>query len=164
MVFVLSIFFFLMKLRYRDLSTSYTQLIVINFFLCQDFVSLYVYRYYIYFFFISPLILCSFYWAWSVSLHVKAGGEGDDRGWVGWMASPIQWTWVWVNSKSWWWTGRPGLLQPMGLKRVGHDWVTELNWTDVIVKYVEMIFEYAYLICISYILHFASYFFHKAIL
>ena len=66
--------------------------------------------------------------------------------------------------KSWWWTGRPGLLQPMGLEKVGHDWVTELNWTDVIVKYVEMIFEYAYLICVSYILHFASYFFHKAIL
>ena len=44
------------------------------------------------------------------------------------MASPIQWTWVWVNSRSWWWTGRPGLLQSMGSQRVGHDWATELNW------------------------------------
>ena len=57
-----------------------------------------------------------------------AGGEGDDRGWDGWMASPIQCTWVWVNSGSWWWTGRPGVLRFMGLQRVGHDWVTELNW------------------------------------
>ena len=57
-----------------------------------------------------------------------AGGEGDDRGWDGWMASPTQWTWVWVNSGSWWWTGRPGVLQFMGLQRVGHDWATELNW------------------------------------
>ena len=45
------------------------------------------------------------------------------------MASPTQWTWVWVNSRSWWWTGRPGMLRLMGLQRVGHDWVTELNWT-----------------------------------
>ena len=55
-------------------------------------------------------------------------GEGDDRGWDGWMASLPQWTWIWVNSKSWWWTGRPGMLQSMGLQRVGHDWATELNW------------------------------------
>ena len=58
------------------------------------------------------------------------GGEGNDRGWDGWMASPTQWTWVWVNSGSWWWTGRPGVLQFMGLQRVGHDWATELNWTE----------------------------------
>ena len=49
-------------------------------------------------------------------------------GWDGWMASPTQWTWVWVNSRTWWWTGRPGVLQSMGSQRVGHDWVTELNW------------------------------------
>ena len=55
-------------------------------------------------------------------------GEGDDRGWDGWMASPTQWTWVWVDSGSWWWIGRPGVLRFMGLKRVGHDWATELNW------------------------------------
>ena len=59
-----------------------------------------------------------------------AGGEGDDRGSDGWMSSLTRWTWVWVNSGSWWWTGRPGVLQFMGLQRVGHDWVTELNWTE----------------------------------
>ena len=55
--------------------------------------------------------------------------EGDDRGWDGWMASPTRWTWVWVNSRSWWWTGRPGVLQFMGSQRFGHDWVTELKWS-----------------------------------
>ena len=60
-----------------------------------------------------------------------AGGEGDDRGWDGWMASLTRWTWVRVNSGSWWWTGRPGMLQFMGLRRVGHDWATELNWTEL---------------------------------
>ena len=52
----------------------------------------------------------------------------DDRGWDGWVASPTQWTWVWVFSRSWWGTGRPGMLQFMGLQRVRHNWVTELNW------------------------------------
>ena len=60
--------------------------------------------------------------------RLKAGGEGDDRGWDGWMAPPTGWTWVWVNSRSWWWTGRPGMLQSMGSQRIRHDWVTELNW------------------------------------
>ena len=67
------------------------------------------------------------------SLLQWAGGEGDNRGWDGWMASPTQWMWVCVNSGSWWWTGRPGVLRFMGSQRVGHDWVTdwtELNWTD----------------------------------
>ena len=64
-------------------------------------------------------------WYWE---RLKAGGEGDNRGWDGWMVSPTQWTWVWVNSRSWRWTGRPGLLQSLGSQRVGHDWVTELNW------------------------------------
>ena len=50
--------------------------------------------------------------------------------WDSWMASPTQWTWVWVSSRSWWWTARPGVLQSMGSWRVGHDWATELNWTD----------------------------------
>ena len=63
-------------------------------------------------------------WCWE---RLKVGGEGDDRGWDGWMASLTQWTWVRVNSKSWWWTGRPGVLQSMGSQRVGHDWATELN-------------------------------------
>ena len=57
-----------------------------------------------------------------------SGGEGDDRGWDGWMAPLTWWTWVWVNSGSWWWTGRPGVLWFMGSQRVGHDWATELNW------------------------------------
>ena len=61
-----------------------------------------------------------------------AGGEGDDRGWDGWMASPTQWTWVWVNSGSWGWTGRLGVLQFMGSQRVEHNWVTELNWTELL--------------------------------
>ena len=65
-------------------------------------------------------------WCWE---WLRAGGEGDDRGWDGWMASLTR-TWVWVNSGSWWWIGRPGVLQFMGSQRVGHDWVTELNWTD----------------------------------
>ena len=66
-------------------------------------------------------------WCWE---RLRAGGEGDDRGWDGWMASPTQWTWVWVDSRSWWWTGRPGVLQSMGSQRVGHDWATELNWKN----------------------------------
>ena len=64
-------------------------------------------------------------WSWE---GLGAGGEGDDRGWDGWMASLPRWTWVSVNSGSWWWTGRPGVLWFMGLQRVGHDWTTELNW------------------------------------
>ena len=61
--------------------------------------------------------------------RLKAGREGDDRRWDGWMAPPTQWTWVWVNSNSCWrWIGRPGVLQSMGLQGVGHNWVTELNW------------------------------------
>ena len=65
-------------------------------------------------------------WLWE---RLRARGEGDDRGWDGWMASPTQWTWVWVDSGSWWWTGRPGMLWFMGSQRVRHDWATELNWT-----------------------------------
>ena len=63
-------------------------------------------------------------WCWE---RLRAG-EGDDRGWDGWMASLTRGTWVWVNAGSWWWTGRPGGLWFMGSQRVGHDWVTELNW------------------------------------
>ena len=62
--------------------------------------------------------------------ELGAGGEGGDRGWDGWMASLTWWMWVWVNSGSWWWTGRPGMLRFMGSQRVRHDWATELNWTD----------------------------------
>ena len=66
-------------------------------------------------------------WRWK---RLKVGGEGDDRGWNSWMALPTQWTWVWVNSVSWWWTGRPDVLQFMRLQKVGHDWATKLNWTQ----------------------------------
>ena len=85
-------------------------------------------------------------WCWSWPHHAKswligkrpwcweglgAGGEGDSRGWDSWMASLTRWAWVWVNSRSWWWTGRPGLLRFMGSQRVRHDWATELNWTEL---------------------------------
>ena len=60
-------------------------------------------------------------WCWE---RLRVGGKGNDRGWDGWMASPTQWTWVWVDSGSWWWIGRPGVLRFVGLQRVGHDWAT----------------------------------------
>ena len=64
-------------------------------------------------------------WCWE---RLKAG-EGDNRGWDGWMASPKWWTWVWASSGSWWWTRKPGMLQSTGSQRVGHNWTTELtNW------------------------------------
>ena len=62
--------------------------------------------------------------------RLKAAEEGQNRGWDGWMASPTRWTWVWASSGSWWWTGRPSVLQSMESQRVRHDWATELNWTD----------------------------------
>ena len=67
-------------------------------------------------------------WCWE---RLKAVGEGDDRGWDDWMASPTWWICVWEGSRSWWWTGRPGVLQSMGSRRVRHDWVTELNWIEL---------------------------------
>ena len=63
-------------------------------------------------------------WCWE---RLKAGGEGDDRGWDGWMASLTQWTWLWAVSGSWWWTGRIGMLRFMKSQRAGQDWVTELK-------------------------------------
>ena len=62
-------------------------------------------------------------WCWE---RLKSGGEGDDRGWDGWMASPTQWTWVWVNSRSWWWTGRPGVLHG-----VTKNWTRLSDWTEL---------------------------------
>ena len=82
----------------------------------------------------TPVLLATSYeylthwkrlWCWE---GLGAGGEGDDQGWDGWMASRTRWTWIWVNCGSWWWTGRPGVLRFMGSQRVGHDWETELNW------------------------------------
>ena len=71
-------------------------------------------------------------WCWE---RLKAG-EGDDRGWDGWMASLTQRTWVWVSSGSWWWTGKPCMLQSMGSQRVGHDLATELNWSEIWHNYL----------------------------
>ena len=70
-------------------------------------------------------------WFWE---RLRAG-EGDNRGWDGWNASPTWWAWFWLDSRSWWWTGRPGVLRFMGLQRVGHDWVIELNWTVISWNY-----------------------------
>ena len=69
-----------------------------------------------------------------------AEGEERVRGWDGWTASLTRWTWVWVNSGSWWWTGRPGVLRFMGSKSVGYDWATKLNWTDTF--YLASIYMY----------------------
>ena len=74
-------------------------------------------------------------WCWE---RLKAGGAEDDRGWDGWMALLTQWTWVWVDSGSRWWTGRLGVLQSMGSERVGHDWGTELNEYVTKLKLVQM--------------------------
>ena len=71
-------------------------------------------------------------WHWE---RLKVGGEVGDRRWDGWMASPDWWTWVWASSGSWWWTGRPSVLQSMGLQWVGHNWATELNWMkDLMIR------------------------------
>ena len=70
-------------------------------------------------------------WCWE---RLKAAEEGDSRGWDGLMASLTQWTWIWTSSRSWWWTGKPGMLQSMGSQRVRHDWVTELNWLGFKLK------------------------------
>ena len=74
---------------------------------------------------------------WFIWKDLNAGKdwrrEKGTTGWDGWMASPTQWTWVWVSLRSWWWTGRPGMLQSMGSQRAGHDWATEVtDWSPVI--------------------------------
>ena len=66
-------------------------------------------------------------WWWE---RLRAGGGGDNREWDSWMTLTTQWTWVWVSSRSWWWTGKPGMLQSMGSQRVVHDWMTELKWKN----------------------------------
>ena len=73
-------------------------------------------------------------WFWEI---LKAGGEEDDRGYDGWMASPTRWTCVWACSGFWWWTGKPDVLQSMGSQRLRHDWATELNWSwDYHLRYM----------------------------
>ena len=71
-----------------------------------------------------------------------ASGEGDDRGWDGWMASLTQWTWVSGNSGSWWWTGRPGVLRFLGSQRVRHHWATDLIWSDLKNTILKKNFKY----------------------
>ena len=82
--------------------------------------------------------------------RLKAGGEKDDRGWNVWMASLTQWTWIWIDSGSWWW--RPGMLYSMGLQRVGHDWATELNWTESLISWLD------YFWCMAFTFYFYLYF------
>jgi len=95
---------------------------------------LHIYYIYIYIYIYIYMYVCMY-----VCEGLGAGGEGDDRGWDGWMASLTQWTWVSVNSRSWWWTARPGMLRFMGSQRVGHDWGTDLIWSDVIcLLYVKL--------------------------
>ena len=84
-------------------------------------------------------------WCWE-SLKVR---EGDNRGWDGWMASPTQWIWVWINSESWWWTRRPDVLQSMGLQGVGHNWVTELKWTETSVFSPVWCWRFVRCICVQ---------------
>ena len=86
--------------------------------------------------------------SWLIWKDPNAGrGWGQEEkgmtGWDGWMASLTRWTWVWVDSKSWWWTGRPGVLRFMGSQRVGHDWVTELNWTDILFVWKVLLTYYS---------------------
>ena len=77
---------------------------------------------------------------------IEGRRKGDDREWNGWMASLIRWMWVWAGSRSWWWTGKPGVLQSTASQRVGHDWETELNWTRLI--------HYIYMcVCVNISLH-----------
>ena len=86
-------------------------------------------------------------WCWE---GLAAGGEGDYRGWDGWMASLTPWTWVWVNSGSWWWTGRPGMLRFTGSQRVGHDWATELNtFTSRVLFSSSLLHQHPASVCIK---------------
>ena len=127
---------------------NYTPVFSSNFIVVFNIISQFCYS--------VPLYLFSFTWCWSrnsntLDFHMATyaklthwktawcweglgAGEGDDRGWDGWMASPTWWTWDWVNSGNWWWIGRPGVLRFMGSQRVGHDWRdwTELNCTPIL--------------------------------
>ena len=91
----------------------------------------------------TPILWPPYEKSWLIGKDSDAGkdwgqmlGEGDDRGWDGWMASLTWWTWVWVNSGSWWWTGRPGVLRFMGSQRVGHDWATQLMLSFALGKWL----------------------------
>ena len=99
-------------------------------------------------------------WGWE---GLGAGGEGDDRGWDGWMALLTRWTWVSVNSGSWWWTGRPGVLWFMGSQRVRHHWATELMCvyihTHINFKYVCMFYKYILIYLMRTCLYLMNYYY-----
>ena len=101
----------------------------------------------------TPIMWCKELTHWKrpwCQERLKAAGEGDDGGWDGWMASLSQWTWVWENSRRWWWTGRPGMLRFMGSQRVRHDWATELNWTEWIIEKAREFQKNSYFCFINY--------------
>ena len=77
-------------------------------------------------------------WCWE---RLKAGGEGDNRGWDGWMVTLTQWTWVWVNSGSWWWTGRPGVLRLMG----SQSWTWLSDWTELNLTFISFHSSWSFL-------------------
>ena len=94
----------------------------------------------------------------SLEKTLMLGGIGgrrrrDGKGWDGWMASLTWWTWVWVNSGSWWWTGRHGVLQFMGSQRVEHDWATELNWTEVLQETFRVLLSWPFFLSINLCFH-----------
>ena len=96
-------------------------------------------------------------WCWE---RLKAGGEGNNRRSDGWMASPTRWTWVWESSRSWWVSGKPGVLQSVGLQRVGQDWVTELNWiffTNVSVLIIFSFFAALFILIILKLFHISTF-------
>ena len=90
-------------------------------------------------------------WCWE---QLKAGGEGDDKGWDGWMASPTWWMWDWANSGSYWWTAKASVLRSMGSQRVGHDWATELNTNVKYTCVCVCVHMYVHIhICVSIYVH-----------
>ena len=95
-------------------------------------------------------------WSWE---RLKAGGDGDDRGWDGWMASLTQWTWIWANSGNWWWAGKPGELHSIGSQRDGHNWATELNWQKGSHEPTAYLKNYIIkTLVFNYVLYFSQYF------
>ena len=90
----------------------------------------------------TPILWSSDVKSWVIGKDPDVGKDwrrrrrGQQRGWYGLMASVTQWTWVWARFQSWWWTGKPDVLQSMGLQRVRHDWVTEMDWTELWAIYL----------------------------
>ena len=75
-------------------------------------------------------------WCWE---RLRAGGEGDNRGWDSWIASPTWWTWIWVDSRNWWWT-QAWCAAVHGVTKFRHTWVTELNWTEFTCAFLRVCF------------------------